>query len=235
MKFISRDPNITQFCKCAQPWVTLLLSFGLPPTLHLVAGACPSPAFLTSCPSFWVSAYPPAVCPHPPTAITPAVGACVQGDDIMLVTEYLEVGAEAGGEGYLCAAQCTRLRLSQRGWCRVGAEGGSRALGMRCTRHVISLYSPPALSCTPGEQPATALDCTPRFCSQRCAPCACAQGGDLRAALTADRTGRLGWYRGGKGIALDILRGLHFLHLNNVIHRGKPALRDAAAIEGGRC
>lgn len=48
------------------------------------------------------------------------------------------------------------------------------------------------------------------------------QGGDLRAALTADREGHLGWYRSGKGIALDILRGLHFLHASHVIHRGGP-------------
>lgn len=55
------------------------------------------------------------------------------------------------------------------------------------------------------------------------------QGGDLRAALTADREGHLGWYRSGKGIALDILRGLHFLHASHVIHRGGSLWRHACA------
>lgn len=45
------------------------------------------------------------------------------------------------------------------------------------------------------------------------------QGGDLRQALTCDHHGVLGWYQGGKSVALDILRGLHFLHEAGVIHR----------------
>lgn len=45
------------------------------------------------------------------------------------------------------------------------------------------------------------------------------QGGDLRAALTNDSKGELSWYQRGKGIAMDIVRGLHFLHANHVIHR----------------
>ena len=44
-------------------------------------------------------------------------------------------------------------------------------------------------------------------------------GDDLRAALTADRGGVLRWWRRGKCIALDVVRGLHFLHSSNVIHR----------------
>ena len=45
------------------------------------------------------------------------------------------------------------------------------------------------------------------------------QGGDLREALSRDAAGELQWQRGGKGIALDIARGLICLHANNVIHR----------------
>ncbi len=50
------------------------------------------------------------------------------------------------------------------------------------------------------------------------------QGGDVRRALTADcemaqATGverRLGWYAAGQHIALDVARGLHFLHKSGV-------------------
>jgi len=45
------------------------------------------------------------------------------------------------------------------------------------------------------------------------------EGGDLRSALSSDVAGNLGWYRLGKGLALDIARGLHFLHEHNVVHR----------------
>lgn len=44
-------------------------------------------------------------------------------------------------------------------------------------------------------------------------------GGDLRYALTEDTTGKFRWYELGKSIALDIARGLHFLHTHDVVHR----------------
>lgn len=52
-----------------------------------------------------------------------------------------------------------------------------------------------------------------------CGWCCCLQGGDLRKALSADRSGRLLWYSQGKEVMMDVVRGLHFLHANNVVHR----------------
>lgn len=42
------------------------------------------------------------------------------------------------------------------------------------------------------------------------------QGGDLRDALNDDPAGQLKWHRHGQHIALDIARGLHYLHSHNV-------------------
>jgi len=45
------------------------------------------------------------------------------------------------------------------------------------------------------------------------------EGGDLRAALDSIDSPMLHWSSLGRQIALDIVRGLCFLHANNVIHR----------------
>jgi hypothetical protein len=45
------------------------------------------------------------------------------------------------------------------------------------------------------------------------------EGGDLRNALDNDKEGVLQWQRGGKGVALDLARGLTALHSCKVIHR----------------
>jgi serine/threonine protein kinase len=47
----------------------------------------------------------------------------------------------------------------------------------------------------------------------------CWQGGDLRNALNRDNNIKMGWNDRGKAIAVDIARGLAFLHANKVIHR----------------
>lgn len=47
----------------------------------------------------------------------------------------------------------------------------------------------------------------------------CVQGGDLRHALTTADEGTFIWTQQGKSIALDISRGLHFLHTSGVVHR----------------
>lgn len=56
--------------------------------------------------------------------------------------------------------------------------------------------------------PATDSDCA----------CVCAsQGGDLKSALqTAAGREKLQWHRQGSSVALDIIKGLHFLHAHKV-------------------
>ena len=45
------------------------------------------------------------------------------------------------------------------------------------------------------------------------------QGGDLRVAIHSDSARKLGWYGLGRSIALDVARGIAFLHSRKVIHR----------------
>ena len=45
------------------------------------------------------------------------------------------------------------------------------------------------------------------------------QGGDLRQALSTEPPHRVSWWNGGKPIAMDVARGLAFLHANKCIHR----------------
>ena len=46
----------------------------------------------------------------------------------------------------------------------------------------------------------------------------CMQGGDLRQALT-QAPAQLHWYNKGASVALDIIKGLHFLHKHKVTVR----------------
>lgn len=45
------------------------------------------------------------------------------------------------------------------------------------------------------------------------------EGGDLRRALWKNEGNEFAWERRGQQVALDIARGLHFLHSSGVIHR----------------
>jgi len=42
------------------------------------------------------------------------------------------------------------------------------------------------------------------------------EGGDLSEAIKHDAEGELTWYNKGQRIALDIARGLHYLHSHDV-------------------
>ncbi len=44
------------------------------------------------------------------------------------------------------------------------------------------------------------------------------QGGDLSEAISNDRSGHLRWYDRGQYIALDVVRGLAYLHACKVGH-----------------
>ena len=51
------------------------------------------------------------------------------------------------------------------------------------------------------------------------------QGGDLYSALQSNAQGigvahPLSWWRRGRSVALDIARGLHFLHSEHVVRLG---------------
>ena len=50
------------------------------------------------------------------------------------------------------------------------------------------------------------------------------QGGDLRHALNWDDADELAWDKRGRGIMLDVARGLHFLHSTGVVHRQVTAM-----------
>jgi Protein kinase domain len=45
------------------------------------------------------------------------------------------------------------------------------------------------------------------------------QGGDLRSLLLREKPAPLTWWNGGKQVAMDVARGLVFLHTHKVVHR----------------
>ena len=70
--------------------------------------------------------------------------------------------------------------------------------------------------------PCDALYCVAAFgLPCRAVPCL-PQGGDLRQALTDDADGKFAWARHGKQVAVDVARGLHFLHASGVEHGYAP-------------
>lgn len=49
--------------------------------------------------------------------------------------------------------------------------------------------------------------------------CLCAlQGGDLTDAIRGSRNGEFGWFGKGRNIAIDVGKGLAFLHSNRIVH-----------------
>ena len=56
------------------------------------------------------------------------------------------------------------------------------------------------------------------------------QGGDLRQALTTRDEGAFAWTGPGKSVALDISRGLHFLHTSGVVHRSRSPTDASSAL-----
>ena len=51
------------------------------------------------------------------------------------------------------------------------------------------------------------------------------EGGDLSEAIKHDAAGDLTWYNKGQRIALDVARGLHYLHSHDVRLYLKVGLR----------
>lgn len=45
------------------------------------------------------------------------------------------------------------------------------------------------------------------------------QGGDLSEAIDKDKEGKFTWYRQGRAVALDIAKGIAFLHSMKIVHR----------------
>ena len=55
------------------------------------------------------------------------------------------------------------------------------------------------------------------------------QGGDLSQAISNDRTGHLRWSGRGQNIALDVVRGLAYLHACKVGHPAASLLEHLSA------
>ena len=60
------------------------------------------------------------------------------------------------------------------------------------------------------------------------------QGGDLRKALARDSAGEYSWSNRGRQVAMDITRGLHFLHTSGVVHRRVERIKGRVKQESGK-
>lgn len=126
--------------------------------------------------------------------VVPLHGACIMDQQLLVIMELLEVWRASAGQ--------PRVGLGLEG--RGTATSHCCQCRGRCPALEGWRYSTCALKCR-------------RVSAAR--PCLLLQGGDLRAALSADSEGELSWRRKGRPIALDIVGGLCFLHANNVTHR----------------
>lgn len=60
------------------------------------------------------------------------------------------------------------------------------------------------------------------------------EGGDLCSAIERDADGKLKWYAEGYSIALDIARGLFFLHSHGVGHCTERAVFKLVSVSNSR-
>jgi serine/threonine protein kinase len=122
-------------------------------------------------------------------------GACIQeGTDPMLVVEYMEGG-------------CFRLPAST--CCSYPEYSAAGDQTMACST-----------ACNRAADARTGLTLTP---TKHVVCCSCCRaGGDLCTAIAGDDFGELQWYNRGHQIALDIARGLYFLHSHDVSTPYKP-------------
>ena len=64
------------------------------------------------------------------------------------------------------------------------------------------------------------------------------QGGDLTDAIRSSRNAEFGWFNRGRSVALDIARGLEFLHSNRIVHcdlKSKNIMLTAVSCNEGSC
>ena len=101
----------------------------------------------------------------------------------------------------------------------------------RLTRWVLRWLPSPCCHTTDRRDDLSRLDnLTDYNAHTKAAPAWIVQGGDLRHALTTREESAFTWAGPGKSIALDISRGLHFLHTSGVVHRSETCVLRICAL-----